>query len=107
MSYLETEINEESANEHFYKDEETNFSEEDDSGQNSSDTEEEITSPNGQDIEDGTKNDSDTNFNEEHKDKSKIPFGRGFGGCYKCACKAFEGNGDICGNCYHHYNDHC
>lgn len=33
-------------------------------------------------------------------------FKQGFGGCHKCSCKEFEGLGDICENCYHHYDDH-
>lgn len=30
----------------------------------------------------------------------------GFGRCSKCACKEFEGRGDVCGNCGHAYRAH-
>lgn len=30
----------------------------------------------------------------------------GYGACYKCPCKAFEGNGQQCENCGHSYSDH-
>jgi len=106
MSYLETEINEESVNEHFYKEKGINLSEEE-SEDYLVDNEENVGSTNEQNTEEDTEVNSETGSEERHLDKSNISFGRGFGGCYKCACKAFEGNGDICGNCYRHYDDHC
>lgn len=30
----------------------------------------------------------------------------GFGRCSKCACKEFEGRGDVCNNCGHAYRAH-
>lgn len=30
----------------------------------------------------------------------------GFGRCSKCACKKFEGRGDVCKNCGHAYKKH-
>jgi hypothetical protein len=30
----------------------------------------------------------------------------GYGGCYRCGCRAFEGNDVVCGNCGHSYGDH-
>ena len=34
------------------------------------------------------------------------PLKVGYGACYKCSCKAFEGNGQQCSNCGHSYSDH-
>jgi hypothetical protein len=30
----------------------------------------------------------------------------GYGACSRCACKAFDGNGQVCENCGHKYADH-
>lgn len=30
----------------------------------------------------------------------------GYGSCYKCNCKAYEGNASTCSNCGHSYGDH-
>lgn len=30
----------------------------------------------------------------------------GYGSCYKCNCRAYEGNDYTCGNCGHSYGDH-
>ena len=30
----------------------------------------------------------------------------GYGSCYNCNCKKFEGSGDLCSNCGHNYSRH-
>jgi hypothetical protein len=30
----------------------------------------------------------------------------GYGQCSKCACQAYEGNDQVCGNCGHNYQAH-
>lgn len=30
----------------------------------------------------------------------------GYGSCYKCNCRAYEGNDYTCANCGHGYGDH-
>ena len=34
------------------------------------------------------------------------PMKAGYGACYKCPCKGFEGNGQQCSNCGHSFSDH-
>lgn len=41
----------------------------------------------------------------ELKTDSK-PVRNGFGYCWKCGCRAYEGSGYICDNCGHHYDHH-
>ena len=31
---------------------------------------------------------------------------RGLGRCSKCSCPGFKGNGNICEDCGHHYDEH-
>ncbi|MCI5212503.1 MAG: hypothetical protein D3910_27795 [Candidatus Electrothrix sp. ATG2] len=51
----------------------------------------------------------DSSFRES-SDKKSLTSGiisfKGYSSCCKCDCKAFEGIGDICQNCYHHYDAH-
>lgn len=30
----------------------------------------------------------------------------GYGSCYKCNCRAYEGNASTCSNCGHSYENH-
>lgn len=30
----------------------------------------------------------------------------GYGACSRCACQGYEGNGPVCTNCGHAYDDH-
>lgn len=35
----------------------------------------------------------------------QVRFG-GYGHCYRCPCRGFEGNGQVCTNCGHNYASH-
>jgi len=102
------EIYDESVDEQENEEQETSQSEENESEDILFDgeTEEEPTSTNEEDQSNSSENGTNTSSNGEQKTKSNISF-KGAGGCYKCACKRFEGLDDICNNCYHNYNDHC
>lgn len=106
---MENEDNDENVNEQDHDEQEINSPEENDLEEDLLDNDpEEDTSTNEQSVEKNVKDNSDIESNRKKECKSNISFGSGYGACYKCGCRRFEGttHDDICHNCGHSYYDH-